>query len=89
MGRVDSNSHEAPRLEATPTAALELGGDGAVFLLVGRRGTSRASRVWFQINLNAGKECATGINAKKKKIHANLLTSYRGESQTTAGVFPV
>lgn len=54
LGIVDYNSHEAPRVgvvaswRAAP-AVLELGGDGGVFLFVGRRGTSRLLRVWFQM----------------------------------------
>lgn len=50
---VDYISREAPRVgvnvpEVGPGAAVELGGDGAVSLLVGQRGTSRRLRVWLQ-----------------------------------------
>lgn len=93
-GRVDSNSHEAPRVgvsaagdHAHPPPLAEASfcsADGGELLVC----SGVASEV---INLYAGEECATGINATKLKrtLYANSLTSYRGESHTTTGVFPV
>lgn len=54
MKMVDFNSREPLRVGVATSwragpAALELGGDGGVFLFVGRRGTSRLLRVWFQM----------------------------------------
>lgn len=71
---VDYISREAPRVgvnvpEVGPGAAVELGGDGAVSLLVGQRGTSRRLRVWLQTweTSTRGKECLTTLGTKTKE----------------------
>ena len=71
---VDYISHEAPRVgvnvpEVGPVTAVELGGDGAVSLLVGQRGTSRRLRVWLQTweISTKGKECLTTLGTKTKE----------------------
>ena len=70
-GTINYISHEAPRVgvnvpEVGSGAAVELGGDGAVSLLVGQRGTSRRLRVWLQTweTSTRGKECLMILGTK-------------------------
>lgn len=94
LGIVDYNSHEAPRVGVV--AKLE-GGPRCSWVGRWRRRlsvcrtegnfTAAAGVVSDVINLSAGKECATGINAKSHS--QQLVHVFSGRNRSLQPVFPL